>query len=97
MPPRFFFGAEFTQVYARKYGSQIVPGNAVPLTSEARAEQGIKPNENKQRAVIRYRHHLTLLVAIPALLQPKLKKKIKKVDEKKASSTLTSADLKAGG
>ena len=41
-----FFGAEFTQVYARRYGSQIVPAeNAVALTDEARAEQGMKPNE----------------------------------------------------
>lgn len=31
-----FFGAEFTQVYARKYGSQIVPDqHAVPVTEEA--------------------------------------------------------------
>lgn len=37
-----FFGAEFTQVYANKYGSRIVPtGNAVPVTEEARARQGI--------------------------------------------------------
>ncbi len=44
-----FFGAEFTQVYARRYGSQIVPArHAIPLTSQARAEQGMKPNENKQ-------------------------------------------------
>jgi len=42
-------------------------------------------------------HHLTLLVAYSgALHSKKLKKKIKIVDEK-ASSTLTSADLKAGG
>jgi membrane protein len=44
-----FFGAEFTQVYARRYGSQIVPArNAVPLTDEARAEQGMKRNQNAQ-------------------------------------------------
>lgn len=44
-----FFGAEFTQVYARKYGSQIVPdNNAIPLTEEARAEQGMKRNDNEQ-------------------------------------------------
>ena len=37
-----FLGAEFTQVYARKYGSQIVPDkNAVPITEEAREQQGI--------------------------------------------------------
>jgi membrane protein len=36
-----FFGAEFTQVYANKYGSRIVPTeNAEPLTAEARAQQG---------------------------------------------------------
>lgn len=37
-----FFGAEFTQVYARRHGSRIVPdANAVPLTEEARAQAGI--------------------------------------------------------
>ena len=37
-----FFGAEFTQVYAKQYGSQIVPAaNAMPVTEEARAEQGL--------------------------------------------------------
>jgi membrane protein len=40
-----FFGAEFTQVYARKYGSRIIPDkNAVPLTEEARLNLGMKPN-----------------------------------------------------
>lgn len=45
-----FFGAEFTQVYARKYGSQIVPDkNAVPMTQKARLEQGMKPkNDNNE-------------------------------------------------
>lgn len=37
-----FFGAEFTQVYARRYGSQIVPNQyAVPVTKESRAQEGI--------------------------------------------------------
>lgn len=46
-----FFGAEFTQVYARRCGSQIVPArNAVPLTDEARAEQGMKRNQNGDQA-----------------------------------------------
>jgi membrane protein len=37
-----FFGAEFTQVYATRYGSRIVPADdAVPVTEEARAQQGI--------------------------------------------------------
>ncbi|KAF3885369.1 MULTISPECIES: YihY/virulence factor BrkB family protein [Nostocales] len=44
-----FFGAEFTQVYARKYGSRIVPThNAIPLTEKARREQGLKPQGNTQ-------------------------------------------------
>jgi membrane protein len=46
-----FFGAEFTQVYARKYGSRIVPSpNAVPLTAEARATQGIPHDEHVDAA-----------------------------------------------
>lgn len=37
-----FFGAEFTQVYANKYGSKIVPSpHAVPVTEEVRAQQGL--------------------------------------------------------
>jgi membrane protein len=37
-----FLGAEFTQVYAKEYGSKIEPAeNAVPLTEEARAQQGL--------------------------------------------------------
>ncbi len=36
------FGAEFTQVYARHYGSRIRPArDAVPITEEARAQQGM--------------------------------------------------------
>jgi len=39
-----FFGAEFTQVYARQRGSRIVPSEgAVPISTEARLEQGMKP------------------------------------------------------
>lgn len=45
-----FLGAEFTQVYARRYGSQIVPDkNAVPITAEARAEQGLKSNSGSSQ------------------------------------------------
>lgn len=41
-----FLGAEFTQVYAKRYGSRIEPAeNAVPLTEEARAQQGIPRQE----------------------------------------------------
>ncbi|MCA1993844.1 MAG: YihY/virulence factor BrkB family protein, partial [Coleofasciculus sp. S288] len=37
-----FFGAEFTQVYAKHYGSRIVPDeNAEPIPEEARAKQGM--------------------------------------------------------
>jgi membrane protein len=39
----FFLGAEFTQVYARRYGSRIEPeGYAKPTTQEGRAQQGLK-------------------------------------------------------
>ena len=45
-----FFGAEFTQVYARRYGSQIVPDDhAIPLNEEARAKQGIPKNRREKR------------------------------------------------
>lgn len=37
-----FFGAEFTQVYARQTGARVVPARyAVPVTEEERAEQGM--------------------------------------------------------
>jgi membrane protein len=46
-----FFGAEFTQVYANQYGSRITPeDNAVPITDEARAQQGIPRKENVEHA-----------------------------------------------
>jgi membrane protein len=46
-----FFGAEFTQVYARRYGSRILPAEgAVPLTPDARAEQGIPKEAHVERA-----------------------------------------------
>ena len=45
-----FFGAEFTQVYARRYGSQIVPDeHAIPLSEEAKAKQGIPKNRRRRR------------------------------------------------
>ena len=38
------FGAEFTQVYARETGHEIKPtAGAVPVTAEARAQQGLTP------------------------------------------------------
>lgn len=46
-----FFGAEFTQVYARQYGSQIVPDeDAIPLTNKARIQQGIPRQEDVDTA-----------------------------------------------
>jgi membrane protein len=42
----FFFGAEFTKTYATRYGSSIVPEpHAVPVTEEARSQQGIPRHE----------------------------------------------------
>jgi membrane protein len=42
-----FFGAEFTKAYANRFGSRIVPSkDAVPLTEEARAEQGMPRTED---------------------------------------------------
>jgi membrane protein len=42
-----FLGAEFTQVYANKYGSRIRPDeDAVPVTEEARAQQGMASEES---------------------------------------------------
>ena len=44
-----FLGAEFTQVYANKYGSHLVPEEgAVPLTEGMRAKQGIVRKEELQ-------------------------------------------------
>jgi membrane protein len=43
-----FFGAEITQVYARRYGSRIVPARgAEPITQEARAQQGLSPGKQQ--------------------------------------------------
>ena len=44
-------GAEFTQVYARRFGSRIVPDkDAVPLDEEMRAKQGIPKTEQLEEA-----------------------------------------------
>ncbi len=45
-----FFGAEFTQVYARREGKQIVPAdNAKWVTPYERAQQGMQPYPEKNR------------------------------------------------
>jgi membrane protein len=46
-----FLGAEFTQVYAQRYGSQIEPAdNAVALSEEMRAKQGMPRHTNLKAA-----------------------------------------------
>jgi len=45
-----FFGAEFTQVYARRFGSQIESDAADRETGPARAPQGIAPRERPRAA-----------------------------------------------
>ena len=46
-----FFGAEFTQVYANRFGSKVVPKeNTVRLSEEARIAQGIPRKETIQAA-----------------------------------------------
>ncbi|HET6821750.1 MAG TPA: YihY/virulence factor BrkB family protein [Anaerolineales bacterium] len=46
-----FFGAEFTQVYANRYGSRIVPDpDMVKLTERERAEKGIPHEKNLKKA-----------------------------------------------
>lgn len=49
-----FLGAELTQVYAQRYGSRIRPSaNAVPVTAEARAQQGMPDPEALRAAAAR--------------------------------------------
>jgi membrane protein len=44
-----FFGAEFTQVYAKERGAKIVPSeNAVPVTEDERAQQGITNTQHPE-------------------------------------------------
>jgi membrane protein len=48
-----FFGAEFTQVYANRYGSKFVPDpGMVKITERERAEKGI-PHEKKMEKISR--------------------------------------------
>jgi membrane protein len=51
------FGAEFTRVYAEQFGSGMKPAaNAVPLTPEARARQGMPTKDQLQEAAHDQRH-----------------------------------------
>jgi len=46
-----FFGAEFTQVYANRYGSKIVPDpDMVKITEQERAEKGIPHEKTLEKA-----------------------------------------------
>ncbi|HYO10849.1 MAG TPA: YihY/virulence factor BrkB family protein [Tepidisphaeraceae bacterium] len=46
-----FFGAEFTQVYAKQYGHRIVPDeDAVPVTDEERAQHGMPRKQDVQES-----------------------------------------------
>lgn len=46
-----FFGAEFTQVYANRYGSRIVPDpGMVKITEQERAQKGIPHEETIEKA-----------------------------------------------
>jgi membrane protein len=48
-----FFGAEFTQVYANSYGSKVQPAaNAVPVSDEQRAKQGMPRSADLHSAKI---------------------------------------------
>jgi membrane protein len=48
------YGAEFTQVYATRFGSRVRPdADAVPVTEEMRAEQGMPRREGVARATRR--------------------------------------------
>lgn len=47
-----FFGAEFTQVYANRYGSRITPeDHAEPVTQEARARMGLTSQKESRSDV----------------------------------------------
>lgn len=53
-------GAEFTQVYAKRFGSRLVPDeDAIPVTEEARAQQGmprteaVEATQNEERQMAR--------------------------------------------
>ena len=58
-----FLGAEFTQVYANRHGSHVVPAEgAEPVTSEKRAQQGLQPKEAPAAAPARADAKPALLV-----------------------------------
>ena len=61
-----FFGAEFTQVYAKAMGSQIEPNEfAEPVSSEMRAQQGLSPAKREEP-----RPRFPEIVSIPVYSPP---------------------------
>jgi membrane protein len=63
-----FLGAEFTQVYANRYGSRVVPAEgAEPITAERRAQQGL-PKEASPSATDVGQQSATTSTARPGLL-----------------------------
>src|SRR5690606_25284127 len=69
----FFLGAEFTQVYANRFGTRLVPEEgAVPVTEEARAEQGMAPRkgETPVAATAPYRPEPATVTAPPRRPSP---------------------------
>jgi membrane protein len=61
------FGAELTQVYARKYGSRIMPAEgAISVTEEVRANEGTPHTETLQRAAAKADNREPALAGAPA-------------------------------
>jgi len=65
----FLFGAEFTQVYARKHGSRVVPDeDAVRVTEAQRIQEG-RPSEETVREAARSGQGAATLQALPARVE----------------------------
>ncbi|XWK89563.1 MAG: YihY/virulence factor BrkB family protein [Phormidium sp.] len=70
-----FFGAEFTQVYARSFGSQIMPDeNAVSMTKDDRIQQGIPYKEDvdaasESQATNRVNRRQSKKIGLPGLIK----------------------------
>jgi hypothetical protein len=64
-----FFGAEFTQVYSRKFGSGIQPAkNAIPITDVERLKQGMEPGARQDPPIQPPR---VVRITPPAKVDPK--------------------------
>jgi membrane protein len=61
-----FFGAEFTQVYAKQFGRRIVPdADAVPVTDEERAQHGMPRRQDLGVAAFEQAHGAAQRGGIP--------------------------------